>query len=187
MPESKHASSEVSSIVTFRAEQVDPTAFIAQGAVVRGDVTLEADSSVWFNAVIRGDCEPIRVGRGSNVQDGCILHADPGFPCTLGEGVTVGHGAIVHGATIGDHSLIGMKAVVQNGAVIGENCIIAAGAIVVERARIPAGSLVIGVPAKIKRPLREDEIERIRAGAEHYVQNAQQFAAAQDQDDRLDS
>ncbi len=181
MSESKHAADDVSRIATFRADQVHPTAFIARGAVVVGDVTLEENTSVWFNAVLRGDCEPIRIGRRSNVQDGCILHADPGFPCTLGEGVTLGHGAIVHGATIGDNVVVGMKAVVQNGAVVGENSIIAVGAVVTEGAQIPPGSLVMGIPGKVKRPLQPEEIERIRLGAEHYVHNAKVFAAAQEQ------
>jgi len=179
MSESNHASDDVSRIARFRAELVDPSAFIAAGAVVVGQVMLAEESSVWFNAVLRGDCEPIRVGRRTNVQDGCVLHADPGFPCTLGEGVTLGHGAIVHGATVGDHVVIGMKAVVQNGAVIGENTIIAVGAVVTEGAEIPPGSLVMGIPAKVKRPLRPEEIDRIRYGAEHYVHHAKIFAAAQ--------
>lgn len=163
--------------VRFRPQQVHPSAYIAPGAIVLGDVTLDEGSSVWFNAVLRGDCAAIRVGRESNVQDGCVLHADPGFPCTLGQGVTVGHGAIVHGATVGDNVVIGMKAVVQNGAVIGDDCIVAVGAVVLEGAEIPAGSLVVGLPAKVKRPLTPDEVVRNRAGAMHYVQNAKEFAA----------
>lgn len=175
-PESSHADGSISA--RFRPEQIHPRAFIARGAVVCGDVTMAEQSSVWFNAVIRGDCEAIRIGPRTNVQDGCILHADPGFPCTIGAGVTIGHGAIVHGATVGDNVLIGMKAVVQNGARIGENSIIGAGAIVMEHAEIPPGSLVVGVPGKVKRPLREDEIQRIELGAEHYVENAKLFHEA---------
>jgi len=164
---------------TFRAEQVHPTAFIARGAVVVGDVTLEEASSVWFNAVLRGDCAPIRVGARSNIQDGCILHADPGFPCTLGEGVTVGHGAVVHGATVGDNVVVGMKAVVQNGAKVGANSIIGVAAVVTEGVEIPPGSLVLGVPGKWKRELTEPEVEMNRLAAAHYVENSKEFAAAQ--------
>lgn len=165
--------------VKFCAELVHPSAFIARGAVVVGDVTLEEESSIWFNAVLRGDCAPIRVGPQSNVQDGCILHADPGFPCTLGSGVTVGHGAVVHGATVGDNVVVGMKAVVQNGAKIGENSIIGVGAVVTEGVEIPPGSLVLGVPGKWKRELMPPEIEMNRLAAAHYVENAKAFAAAQ--------
>lgn len=160
----------------FRPEQVDETAYIAPGAVVVGDVTIGAGASVWFHAVIRGDCAAIRVGAGSNVQDGAILHADPGFPCTLGRGVTVGHGAVVHGATVEDNVIVGMKAVVQNGATIGANSIVAVGAVVTEGVQIPPGSLVMGIPAKIKRPLEPHEIEMNRYSAEHYCENARLFA-----------
>ncbi len=161
--------------VTFRPELVHPTAFIAAGAVVIGDVTLEAESSVWFNAVIRGDMEAIRIGPRTNVQDGAVLHADEGIPCTLGAGVTVGHLALVHGATIADNVLVGMRSVVMNGAVIGENSLIAAGALVTERTVVPPGSLVIGSPGKVARQLKPEHIERIRAAAEHYVANARRY------------
>src|SRR6188768_2160287 len=114
------------------APQIDPSAFIAPGAVVLGNVWLGAQSSIWYNAVVRGDTEAIRIGNETNVQDLCCLHADPGFPCTLGDRVTVGHGAIVHGATVEDDVLIGMKAVVMNGAKIGRGSIVAVGAIVLE-------------------------------------------------------
>lgn len=164
--------------VKFRPEQVHPSAYIARGAVVVGDVTLEEESSVWFNAVLRGDCAPIRVGPRSNIQDGCILHADPGFPCTLGTGVTVGHGAVVHGAKVEDNVVVGMKAVVQNGAKVGANSIIGVGAVVTEGVEIPPGSLVLGVPGKWKRELAPQEIEMNRLAAEHYVENAKAYAAA---------
>lgn len=163
---------------TYRPEQVHESAFIAKGAVVLGDVTLEESASFWFNAVARGDCAPIKVGARSNIQDGCVLHADPGFPCTIGEGVTVGHGAIVHGATVGNNAIIGMKSVIQNGAVIGDDCIVGVGAVVTERAEIPPRSLVLGIPAKVKRPLSDEEVAAIALSAEHYVENAKQFKAA---------
>lgn len=169
----------MSELARFPAKTVHPSVYLAQGAIVVGDVTFDEEASVWFNAVIRGDCSPIRIGRGTNIQDGCVLHADPGFPCTLGEGVTVGHGAVVHGATVGNNVVVGMKSVVQNGAKIGDNCIIAVGAVVTEGAEIPAGSLVMGLPAKVKRPLSEPEIEMNRLSAQHYIENAKVFAAAQ--------
>ncbi len=161
----------------FRPDQVAATAFIAPGAAVVGDVTLGENASVWFAAVLRGDTEPIRVGARTNIQDGSVLHADPGFPCTLGEGVTVGHRAIVHGAVIEDNVLIGMGAIVLNGAHIGRDSIIAAGAVVTQGAEIPPGSLVMGMPAKVKRPLKPEEIEANRLAAQHYVENAARFRA----------
>ena len=172
----------MSDIARFRPELVHPSVFLAAGVVVVGDVGLDEEASVWFNAVLRGDCAPIRVGAQSNIQDGCILHADPGYPCTIGRGVTVGHGAIIHGATVGDNVVVGMKSVIQNGARVGDNCIIAVGAVVTEGTEIPAGSLVMGLPAKVKRPLVEGELEMNRLAAAHYVENAKQFAAARQND-----
>lgn len=161
----------------FRPDQVDASSFIAPGAVVVGDVTLEAHSSVWFTAVLRGDTAPIRVGKGSNVQDGSVLHADPGFPCTLGDGVTVGHRAIVHGATVGENSLIGMGAIVLTGAVIGKNCLIGAGALVTEGMQVPDGSVVLGLPGKIRRTLTDEEKQGNQRTAQVYIQRAQDYLA----------
>jgi carbonic anhydrase/acetyltransferase-like protein (isoleucine patch superfamily) len=155
--------------VRHQPQLVDQTAFIADSAVVLGDVTIGAECSVWFGAVIRGDSEAIRIGRQSNVQDGCILHADPGYPCTLGDRVTLGHGAIVHGATIEDDCLIGMRAVVMNGAKIGRGSIIGVGSLVTEGMEIPAGSVAIGQPARIHRQATDLDRERIRHAADHYV------------------
>jgi carbonic anhydrase/acetyltransferase-like protein (isoleucine patch superfamily) len=160
---------------SFRAEQCHPSVFIALGAVVLGDVAIGEASSVWFNAVIRGDTAPIRIGRQTNVQDGCILHADPGFPCTLGDRVTLGHGAIVHGATIEDDVMIGMRAVVMNGAKVGRGSLVAVGAIVLEGTEIPPGSVVMGVPATVKRQATEKDVARIEHAAQHYVEMAKQF------------
>jgi carbonic anhydrase/acetyltransferase-like protein (isoleucine patch superfamily) len=159
----------------FRPQQAHPTAFVAAGAVVVGDVTLGEDSSVWFNAVIRGDVEAIRIGRRTNVQDGAILHADLGIPCTLGDDVTVGHGAVVHGATVADRVILGIKSVVLNGAKIGADSVIAAGAVVTEGSEIPPGSMVMGVPAKVRGQVTEEHRERIRFAAAHYVENARRF------------
>ena len=156
----------------FRPELVSPSAYIAPGATVLGDVTVAEEASIWFGAVVRGDCEAIRIGSRTNIQDLCVLHADPGYPCTLGDGVTVGHGAIVHGATIEDDVLIGMKAVVMNGARIGRGSIVAVGAIVTEGMEIPPGSIAMGQPAKVKRPAEERHLNQIRHAAEHYVQAA---------------
>ncbi|MGH7140216.1 MAG: gamma carbonic anhydrase family protein, partial [Pirellulales bacterium] len=157
-----------SSPTAFRPHQVAGDAFIAAGARVVGDVTIGEESSVWFNAVIRGDSEAIRIGRETNIQDNCVLHADPGFPCVLGDGVTIGHAAVVHGAKIDDNVVIGMHAVVMNGAVVGRDSLVAVGAVITENAVIPPGSLVIGLPGKIVRELSADEIARNRRSAEHY-------------------
>ncbi len=153
----------------FHPELVNPAAYIAPTATVLGDVIIEAESSVWFGAVVRGDTEAIRIGRQTNIQDGCILHADPGYPCTLGDRVTLGHGAIVHGATVEDDCLIGMRAVVMNGAKIGRGSIVAVGSIVTEGTEIPPGSVVMGQPAKVKREMNERDRERMRHAVEHYV------------------
>jgi len=160
---------------SFRPEQVDPTVFLAPGSLVVGDVTIGERSSVWFQAVIRGDTEAIRIGRRTNVQDGAVLHADPGFPCSLGDGVTVGHRAIVHGAQVADNVTIGMGAIVLNGARIAADCIVGAGALVTEGVEIPPGSLVLGLPGKVRRALTPDEIEHNRHAAEHYVQAALEY------------
>jgi carbonic anhydrase/acetyltransferase-like protein (isoleucine patch superfamily) len=151
--------------------------FIADSADVIGNVELGEDVGIWFGAVLRGDNELIRVGTGSNVQDLCTLHTDPGYPLTIGEGCTIGHRAILHGCTIGDHSLVGMGAIVLNGARIGRHCLIGAGALVTEGKDIPEGSLVIGAPARDARALTEDEIERLHRSAANYVRNARRFAA----------
>jgi carbonic anhydrase/acetyltransferase-like protein (isoleucine patch superfamily) len=164
-------------VTNFRPEQCHATVFIAPGAVVLGDVNIDERSSVWFNAVIRGDTDRIVIGKETNVQDGCILHADAGFPCTLGDRVTLGHGAIVHGATVEDDVMIGMRAVVMNGARIGRGSIVAVGAIVLEEMHVPPGSVVMGAPAVIKREANERDAARIRHAAEHYVEAAQAFGS----------
>jgi carbonic anhydrase/acetyltransferase-like protein (isoleucine patch superfamily) len=161
---------------SFRPELIHSSVFLARGAVVLGDVSVDEQSSVWFHAVVRGDTEAIRIGRRTNIQDGCILHADPGFPCTIGDEVTVGHGAIVHGATVGNRVLIGMRAVVMNGAEIGEESVVGVGAIVTEGMKIPPGSVVLGLPGKVSRQVTPEDVIRIRHAAEHYVMAARQFA-----------
>ncbi len=154
---------------------IDPSAFVAEGAVIRGRVHLAAETSVWFGAVIRGDVEPVTIGARSNVQDLAVIHCDPGYPCEIGEDVTIGHAAVVHGAIVESGSLIGIRAVVLNGARIGAGSIIGAGAVVTERAEIPPGSLVVGVPAKVLRPTSEQQREQILQNAAHYVQSAAKY------------
>lgn len=153
---------------------IDESAFIAPTADIIGDVRIGADSSVWFGAVLRGDEEGIVIGRGSNVQDNVVLHCDMGSPMSIGDNVTIGHGAIVHGATIGNNVLIGMGAVVLDGAKIGDDCIIAAGAVVKERADIPAGSMLVGVPAKIIRTLEGEALEQ-RRQTSYYVALSKEY------------
>ena len=151
--------------------------WVAPTAVLIGDVRLETDASVWWGAVLRGDNEPITVGRASNVQDGCVLHTDPGFPLLIGPEVTVGHLAVLHGCTIGEGSLVGIGAAVLNGAVVGRNCLIAAKALVGEGRRIPDNSLVMGVPGKVVGEVRPEQAERIRAGTAVYVRRWQRYRA----------
>jgi carbonic anhydrase/acetyltransferase-like protein (isoleucine patch superfamily) len=158
-----------------RIPRIADGAWVADSAQVIGAVELADDVGVWFCAVLRADTEPIRVGRGSSVQDGCVFHADPGFPLTLGERVTVGHQAMLHGCTVGDGTLIGIQAVVMNGARIGRNCLVGAGSLVTAGKDFPDGSLIVGSPARVLRPLRHDEIEDLQRGAEHYIGNARRF------------
>jgi carbonic anhydrase/acetyltransferase-like protein (isoleucine patch superfamily) len=159
------------------APEIDPSAWVAPGAVVIGRVRLGAGVSVWFGAVLRGDNEPIVVGHGTNLQEHVICHTDIGAPLTVGADCTIGHRATLHGCTIGDGTLIGMGATVLNHAVIGRNCLIGAGALVTEGKVIPDGSLVMGMPARVVRPLTEDEIAGLLRSAEGYRRNADRFRA----------
>lgn len=151
------------------------SAWVADSARVIGKVVLEDDASVWFNAVLRGDTEELRVGRGSNIQDATVVHADPGFPVRIGEDVTVGHQVMLHGCTIGDGSLIGIQSVVLNGARIGRNCLVGAGSLVTEGKEFPDGSLIMGSPAKVVRELTPEQIAGLKRSAQHYVNNANRF------------
>jgi len=155
--------------VAGRTPQLHPTAFVAAGGRVIGGVTLGPGASVWYNAVLRADGDTITVGAGSNLQDNVSVHVDAGSPVVIGENVSVGHNAVVHGCTIGDGTLIGMGAVVLNGAKIGSGCLIAGGAVVLEGAEIPDGSLVAGVPGKVRRELTGEERAGILRNAEHYL------------------
>lgn len=145
--------------------------WIAPTANVIGDVTLENESSIWFNAVLRGDIENITVGEGSNVQDNCVLHTDNGIPLKVGSYVTIGHLVMLHGCTIGDNSLIGISATVLNSAVVGKNCIIGANSLVPERKVIPDNSLVMGSPGKVVRQVSDEEVKSIKENANRYIRN----------------
>jgi len=149
--------------------------FVAPNATLIGDVVLEPESSIWFGAILRGDIETITIGRGSNIQDGTVCHTDPSNPCTIGEYVTVGHMAMLHGCTVGDHSLIGIGATLMNGAVIGRECIVGAHALVTEGKKFPDGVVIMGAPAKIVRELNDDDRARLRANADRYVQRGQRY------------
>ena len=157
--------------------EVHPTAWVADNAQVMGHVTLAEDASVWFGVVIRGDTSTITVGKGSNVQDNSVLHADVGMPLVIGEGVTVGHQVMLHGCTVGNHSLIGIGAIVLNGAKIGNNCLVGAGALVTEGKEFPDGSMIIGSPAKAVRMLSPEQMEALKMSAKHYVDNAHRYKA----------
>jgi carbonic anhydrase/acetyltransferase-like protein (isoleucine patch superfamily) len=152
--------------------QLAASAFIAAEATLIGEVILGEQASVWPGAVIRGDNEPIRLGAGTNVQEGAVLHADPGFPLIIGERVTIGHQAMLHGCTIGNDTLIGIQAVVMNGAVIGAGSIVGAGALVPEGKQFPERSLIMGVPGKVVRELTDEDRARVARGAEVYMQKA---------------
>lgn len=154
--------------VGARRPRLAEDAWVAPGATVVGDVRLHPGASVWYGAVLRADTERVEIGPGSNVQDGAVLHADPGFPAVLGRGVTVGHRAVVHGATVEDDVLVGIGAVLLNGAHVEPGSLVAAGAVVPEGTRVPAGSLVRGVPARVGRALTADDVAAVRANAERY-------------------
>jgi carbonic anhydrase/acetyltransferase-like protein (isoleucine patch superfamily) len=157
---------------------VDPDAFVADGSTLVGAVQLGRDASVWYGAVIRADGSAIRVGAGSNVQDGCVLHSDPDFPVTIGDRATVGHRAVVHGCTVEDDSLVGMGAVLLNGVVVGAGSLVAAGSVLLEGTVVPPGSLVAGVPGRVRRPVTDAERHRIRSGTASYVTRARRYRDA---------
>ncbi len=158
-----------------RIPQIADSAWVAASGQVMGGVTMEANTSVWFGATVRGDTEHIVIGEGSNIQDGSVLHADHGMPLTVGKNVTVGHLVMLHGCTIGDESLIGIGAVVLNGAKIGKNCLVGAGSLVTEGKEFPDGSMIMGTPAKVVRQLTPEQIEGLRQSAQHYIANAHRF------------
>lgn len=155
---------------------IEPTAWIAPGAHVSGDVTLGPGCSVWYNAVIRADEGPVTIGANTNVQDCAVIHVSKGCPVTLGEGVTIGHGAIVHGCTVGDNSLVGMGAIVLDGAIIGRDCIVGAGSLVTQGTVVEDGTVVFGSPSRVARRMRDEDVAANRANAAEYVRLSQQMA-----------
>jgi carbonic anhydrase/acetyltransferase-like protein (isoleucine patch superfamily) len=155
--------------------EIDPSAYIADTANIIGKVRIGANASVWFGVTIRGDNELITVGENSNVQEGTVLHTDPGMPLTIGNNVTVGHQAMLHGCVIGDGALIGIQAIVLNGAKIGKNCLVGAGALVTEGKEFPDNSLIIGSPAKAVRTLSEEDLVRLKSNSANYVERGQLF------------
>lgn len=159
------------------APTVAESAWVADSAQVIGNVELEGDVSIWFGVVIRGDTECIRIGQGSNIQDGSVLHADVGKPLTVGNHVTVGHKVMLHGCTVGDGTLIGIGAIVLNGAKIGKGCIVGAGSLVTEGKEFPDGSMIIGSPAKAVRELSSEQRAALEPSALHYIENARRFKA----------
>lgn len=161
-----------------QSPETNNCSFLAPDAAIIGRCHLSQDVSVWFHATLRGDNEPIRIGARSNIQDNCVLHTDPGAPVIIEDMVTVGHGAIIHGATLKSHCLVGMGSTLLNGAVISSHSIVGAGSLVTEGKTFPPGSLIVGSPAKVRRPLTEAEIAAIAASADGYVQKSQQFAKA---------
>lgn len=161
-----------------KSPQVPPESrfWVAPGAQVIGDVRIADDVGIWFNAVLRGDNDPITIGARTNIQDGVMIHTDLGFPTRIGAGCTIGHHAIIHGCTIGDNSLIGMGATILNGAVIGNNCLVGANALVSEGKVFPDNSLIVGQPARVVRAIDEKGAARLRLSADNYVANWQRFA-----------
>lgn len=158
-----------------KTPQLAPSVWVAPNAIVIGDVHLAANVSIWWNAVLRGDNDPITIGANTNIQDGSVLHTDIGQPLTLGRDITVGHKVMLHGCTIGDGALIGMGSIVLNGAVIGKQCLIGAGALIPEGKVIPDRSLVVGAPGRIVRDLSEAQLAMLAKSAVHYVENAQRY------------
>lgn len=156
--------------------QIHPTVYVADGAIVRGEVSIGEESSVFFHATVRAEKAQITIGKQTNIQDNCVLHVDPGEMLEIGNGVTIGHSAVVHCRKVGDNSLIGMGAILLNGAVVGKNCIIGAGALVTKNTVVPDGSLVLGQPGKVVRELTREEIDANRRNAMHYVEEAKEAA-----------
>ena len=157
------------------APEIDSSAYVAESANVIGKARIGSNASVWFNVTIRGDNELIAIGANSNVQEGCVLHTDPGFPLNIGNDVTIGHQAMLHGCSVGEGSLIGIQAVILNGAKIGRNCLVGAGALVTEGKEFPDNSLIIGSPARVARTLSDEDIARMRANTANYVARARLF------------
>jgi len=162
-----------------RQPRIDSSVFIAPGAIVVGDVAIGPDASVWYQAVVRGDTESIRIGASTNIQDMTMVHADPGFPCVVGDRVTVGHRAILHGCTVEDGCLIGMGAILLNGSRVGAGSVVGAGTLLLEKTEIPPGSLVVGAPARVLRLIGESTRERLEKSWRHYCEMARRHRAGE--------
>lgn len=164
-------------VLTHKGETplIHETSFVAENATLIGKVQLAEDTGVWFGAVIRGDVEQIKIGRGTNIQDNTVVHTSKGYPTTLGEEVTVGHGAIVHGCTIGDRVLVGMGAIILDGAIVESDCMIGAGALIPPGKTIPSKSLVVGSPGKVVRQLTDEELESLKASAKRYIAYSKEY------------
>jgi carbonic anhydrase/acetyltransferase-like protein (isoleucine patch superfamily) len=160
-----------------QSPDIADTAWVADSAQVIGNVSMADSASAWFGVVVRGDTERIVIGKNTNVQDGSVIHAGPGFPTILEDNVTIGHQVMLHGCTIGEGSLIGIQAVVLNGAKIGKHCLVGAGSLVTENKEFPDGSMILGSPAKVVRPLTPEQIEGLKRTALHYVENARRYKA----------
>lgn len=158
-----------------KVPQLAPTVWVAPNATIVGDVHLAENVSIWWNAVLRGDNDPIIIGENTNIQDGSVLHTDEGIPLTLGRDITVGHKVMMHGCTVGDGALIGMGSILLNGAVIGKHCLIGAGTLIPEGKVIPERSLVVGSPGRVIRELSDEQVARMVASAQHYVRNARRY------------
>ena len=174
-----------SEVLPMKNPTISSSAFVADNATVRGDVTLGECSSVFFGAVLRGDRAPITIGSGTNIQDNCVVHVDYDYPVVVGQNVTVGHGAILHGCTVGDNTLIGMGAIIQEGAVIEENCFIGAGAVVKRGMRIPKGHMAYGIPARIVRPITQAEYDEIRVSTAEYQEYKEEYQRQERENDKL--
>ena len=155
--------------------EIAQSAWIAPSADVLGNVSLGEESSIWYHATVRSEGTPIMIGNGTNIQDNCVIHVDPGYPVNIGDGVTIGHGAIIHGCTIGHNTLIGMGAIILNGAKIGSDCIVGAGALVTQNMEVPDGMLVMGTPAKVVRPITGEERKQISENAQVYIEEARGY------------
>ncbi len=166
-----------------KTPQIDATAWIAPNATVIGDIRLAESASIWWNATLRGDNDPIHIGANTNIQDGSVLHTDEGVPMHIGANVTVGHLVMLHGCTVGDGSLIGIGSVILNRAVIGKSCIVGANSLIPEGKVFPDRSLIVGSPGKVVRQLSDDEVEKLMKSAAHYVANAQRYRSQLTRDD----
>ena len=155
--------------------QINSNSWVAPNAIIIGNVVLEEETSIWWNAVLRGDNEQIFIGKGSNIQDGSVAHTDPGYGLTIGENVTVGHMAMIHGCTIGDGSLVGIGSIILNGAKIGKGCLIGANSFISENKIIPDNSLVVGSPGRVLRKITDEEIKSIIENGQHYVKNSKKY------------